>query len=40
MHVQSNVVKHCLVAGDQNTNFSRHNSGNTVNLNTFIVFCN
>ena len=36
MHVQSNDVKHCTVAGDLNTDFSRHNSGNTVSLNTFI----
>ena len=36
IHVQSNVVTHCIVAGDLNTDFSRHNSGNTVSLNTFI----
>ena len=35
IYVQSNVVKHCIVAGDLNTEFSRHNSGNTVSLNTF-----
>ena len=29
-------MKHCIVAGDLNTKFSRHNSGNTVSLNTFI----
>ena len=36
IHVQSNYVKHCIVAGDLNTDFSCHNSGNTVSLNTFI----
>ena len=36
IHVQSNVVTHCIVAGDLNTDFSRHNSGHTVSLNTFI----
>ena len=36
IHVQSNDVKHCIVAGDLNTDFARHNSGNTVSLNTFI----
>ena len=36
IHVQSSDVKHCIVAGDLNTDFARHNSGNTVSLNTFI----
>ena len=36
IHVQSNDVKHCIVAGDLNTDFARHNSGNTVSLKTFI----
>ena len=27
---------YCIVAGDINNDFSRHKSGNTVSLNTFI----
>ena len=36
LHVRYNDVKHCIVTGDLNTDFSLHNSGNTVSLNTFI----
>ena len=36
IHISSSDVKHCIVTGDLNTDFSPHNSGNTVSLNTFI----
>ena len=39
-HISTNIhynnVNHCIVAGDLNTDFTRYDSGNTINLTSFI----
>ena len=34
---QYNVEEHCVIAGDYNTDLSRANSGNTINLKAFVT---